>query len=151
MQSDGALEELLKRDPRYPAEAYHFVMDALAYTVKKIGKRRHVTGKELLYGIRDLAQDAWGLMSLHVLNSWGIQATDDFGEIVFNMVNAGLLSKTETDSKDDFKGVYRFQETFGRPAAPKLDEHGHIHRKLPHIQPGEKISWISLFGASGLN
>jgi len=151
MQGNSALDELLKRDPRYAPEAYEFVMDTLAYTVKKIGERRHVTGRELLFGIRDFALDCWGLMARHVLNSWGIRSTDDFGEIVFNMVNAGLLSKTETDRKEDFSNVYGFVEAFDESYSPDLDENGHVRRKLPHLGPGGKATWIPFFGETGVN
>ena len=151
MQRNGAFEELMKRDPRYQPEAYEFVMDALAYTVRTVGEKRHITGRELLVGVRDLALDCWGLMARHVLESWGIRSTDEFGEIVFNMVNAGLLSKTEQDDKTDFKNVYRFVEAFDKSYSPELDEHGHIRRKIPGMQLGASGAWQSFFGDTGWN
>lgn len=148
MQGSSAMDELMKREPRYSADAYGFVMDALAYTVKQIGERRHITGHELLYGIRDLALDSWGLMARKVLNSWGVRTTDDFGEIVFNMVSAGLLSKTEQDDKNDFKSVYGFVEAFDKSYSFELDEHGRVRRKVSQAPPEP---WTSLFGDTGLN
>jgi uncharacterized repeat protein (TIGR04138 family) len=73
-----------------------------------------VTGFELLVGIRDLALERYGPMAKAVLNSWGVRTTDDFGAIVFNMVNAGLLSKTEEDHIEDFHAVYDFDDAFVR-------------------------------------
>ncbi len=131
----GALDELLNNDRRYDRAAYGFVMDALAFTVQQLDERRHVTGRELLFGIRDLALDCWGPMARHVLASWGVHTTDDFGEIVFNLVEAGLMSKTEDDTLDEFRGVYDFDKVFDKSALPELDEHGHIRRKLPDFYP----------------
>jgi len=148
MQANGALDELLERDPRYPAEAYAFVMEALSHTVNRVGERRHVTGRELLGGVRELALDSWGLMARHVLRSWGITRTDDFGEIVFNLVGAGLLSKTEEDRKQDFHAVYGFVEAFDKSYSLDLDEHGQARRKLPPVQLG---TWTPFLDDNGLN
>jgi len=104
------IAEIMKRDARYTYEAYTFILEALGYTVKKIGQRRHVTGEELCFGIRDCAWERFGYLARAVFNSWGIKSTEDFGHIVFNLVDAGLMGKTETDSRDDFKAVYDFQE-----------------------------------------
>ena len=90
-QSHG---EPVKGTSRYSPEAYQFVMEALSCTVKKIGERRHLTGRELLEGIRDLALDSWGLMARPVLNSWGVNSTDDFGEIVFSLIDARAVGLT---------------------------------------------------------
>ncbi|MFW6158672.1 MAG: Minf_1886 family protein [Planctomycetota bacterium] len=139
----GALEELLKKDHRYQRAAYGFVMDSLAYTVRRAGERRHVTGRELLFGIRDFALDCWGPMARHVLNAWGVHATDDFGEIVFNLVDIGLMSKTDEDRKDEFRDVYGFVEAFDQASLPELDEHGHVRRRLPGFTPQ---SWSSFLG-----
>lgn len=108
------IEAILERDPRYRVDAYIFVHDALSHTVNKLRKRRHVTGRELLDGIRELAIAHYGLMARTVLNSWGVHATDDFGNIVFNLVDAGLLGKTEEDKVEDFHAVYDFDEVFVR-------------------------------------
>lgn len=151
MQGDPRFEEMIKQDPRYSPEAYQFVMEALAFTVKQVGERRHVTGHELLFGIRDLAIDYWGLMARHVLESWGVRKTGDFGDIVFNMIRCGLLSKTDKDAKDDFRGVYEFGEAFDGARLPDLDEHGRIRRKAGPPRPQDPAAWINLFGDSGIN
>ena len=105
---EETIELLLTRDPRYRREAYLFVREALDYTQKTIVQSgqeglRHVTGQELLAGIRSCAVEAFGPMALMVLEDWGVRRCEDFGEIVFNMIECGLLSKTDKDSREDFK------------------------------------------------
>jgi uncharacterized repeat protein (TIGR04138 family) len=109
---ENPLDQMVANDPRFKPEAYVFVHDALGHTWAKLKQRRHVTGRELLDGIRELALERYGPMALPVLNSWGVRTTDDIGAIVFNMVQAGLLSKTEEDRIEDFHAVYDFDEVF---------------------------------------
>ncbi len=106
------VENICQKDPRYKADAYEFLMEALFFTQKTLKKSYHVSGKELLEGIRKLVPERFGPMSLTVLEHWGLHKTDDFGEIVFNLVEAGLLKKTEEDKISDFKDVYDFKEVF---------------------------------------
>jgi uncharacterized repeat protein (TIGR04138 family) len=120
---DEILNSIVAQDPRYHREAYLFLREALEHTQRALKKAKkpepqHVTGKELLDGIREYAVAQYGPMSKMVLNEWGIHATEDFGEIVFNMVDHGLLSKTPDDSRDHFKGGYDFDEAFARPFRP---------------------------------
>jgi uncharacterized repeat protein (TIGR04138 family) len=121
---DQVLETILARDPRYPREAYLFLREALDFTQKNISKEnkdtvRHVTGQELLEGIREYALAQFGPMTLTVFEEWGVRRGEDFGEIVFNLVENRLLSKTDQDSRDDFKGVYDFTQAFRQPFLPK--------------------------------
>jgi uncharacterized repeat protein (TIGR04138 family) len=114
----AGLAELVQRDPRYAYEAYEFVFEALNHTQKQLGRvpsgepgegtesQHHVSGPELLEGIRDLALREFGFMARTVFQMWGIRQTDDFGEIVFNLVEAGLMSKTNEDSRQDFHHIY---------------------------------------------
>jgi len=104
------VEEIIRKDPRYKPDVYSFVMQALWFTQKKIARTGHVTGRELLVGIKELGLEQYGPMAKVVFNHWGVQKTDDFGAIVFNMVDAGLMQKTDEDSVEDFKGVYDFDE-----------------------------------------
>jgi uncharacterized repeat protein (TIGR04138 family) len=97
---------LCKQDPRYKPEAYLFVVAALHFTVSKLPERRHVTGKELLEGIRIYGLDQFGPLSRQVFEHWGIEETEDFGHIVFQLADAKLLRKTDEDSLADFQGVY---------------------------------------------
>jgi uncharacterized repeat protein (TIGR04138 family) len=78
-----------------------------------------VTGRELLSGIRTYALAQFGPMAMTVLDEWGVTRCEDFGEIVFNMVDAGLLSKTDSDSREDFQGGYSFDEAFRNPFLPQ--------------------------------
>lgn len=110
------LEDLVNRDPRYAYEAYEFVFAALAHTQKRLGRvpprdgpaesEYHVSGRELLEGVRDLALREFGLMARTVFRIWGINRTDDVGELVFNLVEANLMSKTNQDQRLDFHDVY---------------------------------------------
>jgi len=110
-----ALQELAVRDKRYDLEAYVFVQRSLGYLLDNLGRRRHVGGRELLEGIREFALKEYGPLARDVLAHWGVRSCEDFGEIVFGMVDTGLLSKTEQDSKDDFRGGYDFEDVFERP------------------------------------
>jgi len=107
------VEEIYVKDSRYKPDAYEFVMQSLYFTQKKMKKEGHLSGKELLHGIRDFACEQFGPMTKTVLEHWGITKTDDFGNIVFNMVEKKVLSKTEEDRISDFKDVYDFEKAFG--------------------------------------
>ncbi|MBI2193098.1 MAG: hypothetical protein HYU36_14055 [Planctomycetes bacterium] len=109
---EDALARLTRANPRYALEAYYFLYEALDFTQKKLDREGHVTGRELLEGIRALALEQFGLMARTVLESWGVQTTDDFGEMVFLLVLNDLLKKTDKDCRDDFRNVYDFREAF---------------------------------------
>ncbi|MDH3981671.1 MAG: hypothetical protein OES84_02085 [Kiritimatiellaceae bacterium] len=113
------LDPILKKDLRYSAEAYIFVREGLDFTVRKLDKPRHVSGQELLDGMREHALKEYGPVSKRVLSEWGINECVDFGNIVFNLVNEGLLGKTDEDTIEDFMGGYDFHEAFIQPFKPK--------------------------------
>ncbi len=120
---DEALEKILARDPRFSRDAYHFVRESLDYTQKLISKEnrgsvRHITGQELLDGIRQFALAQFGPMTVTVLEEWGVKNCRDFGDIVFNMVESSLLAKTEKDTRDDFNTGYDFTDAFRKPYWP---------------------------------
>jgi len=117
--TEDLLETILKRDPRYTESAYFFVRDALDHTVRQFDKPRHISGQELLAGIREYAIAEYGPVTKRVLADFGINECIDFGNIVFNLVNEGLLGKTEEDSIEDFAGGYDFSEAFDEPFRPK--------------------------------
>lgn len=121
---EEALALLLAKDSRYPRDAYHFLKEALDFTQKLIskenkGKVRHVTGQELLDGIRQHALQQFGPMTVTVFEEWGIHSGKDFGEMVFNMVENSLLAKTEKDSREDFQVSYDFTDAFQKPFWPE--------------------------------
>ena len=113
LDKDAAILDLLRRDPRYRADAYHFVFEALDYTLNLRGVgRRHVSGPEIMDGVRRLALERFGYMARCVFEHWGVTCTDDFGEIVFNLISADLLQKTADDRKEDFYGLFDFEDAF---------------------------------------
>jgi uncharacterized repeat protein (TIGR04138 family) len=121
---NDAVFDICKKDTRYNPDAYFFLVEALDVTVKDIRKQqpdheRHVTGKELLDGIKEYALDEFGPMAFTVFSEWGVHATEDFGELVFNLVEAGRLGTTENDSRADFKDRYSFEEAFVHPFEPQ--------------------------------
>jgi len=110
------IAEIVRRDRRFAYEAYEFIFDALGHTQKRVGRapnedeppgeEHHVSGKEIVAGAVDLARQEFGFMARTVFQQWGIRRTDDLGEIVFNLIEANLLSKTDADSRADFHDVF---------------------------------------------
>ena len=102
----------------YHPMAYKFVFSALRFTQEQLGRDRsteatgHISGPELLDGIRRLGLQHFGMMSIVVFKTWGIHSTDDFGKIVFQLIEAGEMRKTDDDQLDDFLGVYDFGKVF---------------------------------------
>lgn len=117
---------ICKEDSRFNRKAYTFVRQALDHTVKELkkktpertGKSQHVTGAELLEGIRSFALDQFGPMTKTVLTTWGITRCSDFGDIVFNLIDYNVFSKTESDRREDFANLYDFEEAFVKPFVP---------------------------------
>ena len=106
----------------FPREAFQFVRDGLAHAVvmshgegqtgDASDESKHVSGQQLCLGLRDYAIEKYGRLAGTVLEHWGLYTTDDFGRIVFAMVEVGLMRKTEEDTPEDFMGVYDFAEAF---------------------------------------
>lgn len=114
-QTGKILNDLVARDPRYPKAAYLFVQEGLIKTLKMFwepGKPGHMTGPQLLEGLRELAIESFGRRAKATLNAWGIFKCEDFGEIVFNLIEAGLMTKQDTDTKTHFQGGYDFNTAF---------------------------------------
>src|ERR671919_1932787 len=135
-----ALESLVGTDTRYHRDGYIFLRDALDFTTKQQKKIkgvsvRHVSGPELLDGVRQYALKEFGPMVMTVFDSWGIRASEDIGHMVFNLIGAGIFGKTEEDSIGDFKNVYDFEEAFVRPFAPAKPETGKPTTPLPAPKP----------------
>ena len=119
-----AVGQIVKKDPRYDVQAYIFLREALDYSIKllnkpKDGPGRHVSGQELIEGIRQHALQEFGPMAMTVLGAWGIRRCEDFGELVFNLVSAGVLGKTDADRREDFAGGYEFDVAFRKPFRPR--------------------------------
>lgn len=117
------IEQICEEDPRYHEQAYHFIREALDYTVKMLekpteGPARHVSGQELLEGIRQFALEEYGAMAFTVLEHWNVKSCEDFGNLVFKLVDKGVLGKTDHDSPTDFQSGYDFSEAFSSPYMP---------------------------------
>ena len=112
LEFDERLRALAKIDRRYDVEAYRFVFEGLNHTLSKLPEPRHVTARELLDGIRELAKEKFGFMARTVFDNWGVHHTSDFGEMVFSLVNYGFMGKTDEDKREDFDSVYDFKKVF---------------------------------------
>jgi uncharacterized repeat protein (TIGR04138 family) len=123
------LIQLVAKDPRYKPAAYEFLFEALEFTRARLAKSsgtkvKHISGRELLEGIRELAVQQFGFLAKTVFNQWGIYATSDFGNMVFNLVESGEMEKTDQDSRSDFDEVYDFEEVFEHNFRIELEQHG---------------------------
>ena len=135
---EEAFNRIRAKDPRYHRDAYLFVREALDHTQKTSGRDprgriRHVSGQELLAGIRDYALQQFGPMAMTVFEEWGVRGCADFGEIVFNMIGVDWLAKTDKDSRADFAAGYDFDEAFRKPFLPK----GKQARPAPEASPAQ--------------
>jgi uncharacterized repeat protein (TIGR04138 family) len=111
---EGIMDRIRIREPRFDEQAYLFVLSALEMCQAQMSVRRHITGVELARAARDLALDRFGLMARVVLEHWGISSTADIGDIVFTLVEMGLLLSQPQDTRDEFVGVFDFDLAFER-------------------------------------
>jgi uncharacterized repeat protein (TIGR04138 family) len=117
---------ICKEDTRYDRKAYDFVRLGLDHTVKELRKKetgraeksRHVSGPELLDGLRAYALEQYGPLAKTVLNAWGVNRCRDFGDIVFNLIEYNVFSKTESDRREDFSDIFNFEDAFVKPFQP---------------------------------
>ena len=111
---DPKILDLTRADSRLAYEAYEFVCDAVGFTQDRLGRtdieagedENHVSGEELLRGACAMAVRDFGMMAPTVFRHWGIRRTDDFEEIVFKLIEAGRLSRSDEDDPDDFHAVF---------------------------------------------
>lgn len=115
------LIKLLCEDHRYKFDAYAFIREGLDYAQQllypakgepdsKVKLSRHITGQDLCHAMRHLAHDRYGYLALPVLQSWGLRSTSDFGEVVYNLIKIGIMSKSPGDSREHFDDVYDFEQ-----------------------------------------
>ena len=130
---EAALTEITEREPRYDRASYHFLREALDFTLKErkkaTGQSGHVSGHHLLDGIRRYALKQFGPMVVTVFEHWGLSSTEDFGRMVFALVDAAIFSKTDEDSLEDFNGAYSFEDAFVTPFVP-----------MPRAMPARRIT-----------
>lgn len=126
LEFNEVVELIHKEDPRFDRKAYTFVRQGLDHTVKELRKKdtgraqrsQHVSGPELLDGLRMFALDQYGPLTKTVLNSWGITRCQHFGDIVFNLIEYNVFSKTDSDRREDFADIYTFEDAFVKPFLP---------------------------------
>jgi len=132
---------ICKEDARYDRKAYSFIREGLDYAVKELKKKNterskqslHITGSELLTGIRVYALDQFGPLTITVLNSWGVRRCGDMGEIVFNLIEYNVFSKTENDRREDFGEIYTFEDAFVKPFLPQNPPHRDGRISVPKV------------------
>lgn len=110
------------KDPRYKLDSYIFVMRSLDFYHTKAGEVRHYSGQELVKGMLEFAAKQYGPLACDILKNWGIEKTDDFGHIVYNLITIGLIKKTEDDSVCDFYNVIDFKTFFSKQQYFKIDK-----------------------------
>ena len=110
--ADEVLDQLQERNPRFHTRSYVFVLQALHSVIQSLDEPRHISGRELTEGVRELALCRYGPMARTVLEHWGIHRTEDVGHVVFAMVEQGILIKQDGDQPEDFADVFDFEEAF---------------------------------------
>jgi uncharacterized repeat protein (TIGR04138 family) len=125
LEFEEAVEAIVARNSRFDRDAYQFVRESLDFTVQRLKKMRpgrssHVSARELLDGIRLFALNQFGPMVVTVLDYWGIRRCEDFGEMVYLLIQTGAFGQSETDSQKDFEGAYTFHDAFVAPFLPSV-------------------------------
>jgi uncharacterized repeat protein (TIGR04138 family) len=125
---ERSIEELAQADRRFPPAAYMLVFEGLELSLSRMTRRRHVAPAELLDGIRQAALDQWGLLARTVLASWNIRTTADIGDVVFNLIDRGLLVAGDDDHRAQFAGAFDFEEGFDERFLSELE------RRPPRVE-----------------
>lgn len=120
---DGVMDRIRLREPRFHEHAFLFVLAALEFCQQRLTERRHITGGELAVACRDLALERYGLMARLVLDHWGVRCTSDIGDIVFTLVDLGLLISQPNDAREEFTAVFEFDDAFERQYPWKSVQH----------------------------
>ena len=134
---NAIIKAIQENDSRYSSGAYYFLREALDYTIKDTFDNddtssrlsQHISGQELLEGIKQYALERYGPMAFELFRNWGVNNCKDFGNIVFNLVDCQVLGKNESDSPKDFEKGYNFKKTFQEPFVPKNG----VHIKKPRL------------------
>ncbi len=125
----STVEAIVARDPRFERDAYLFVREALEYTTKQQKKKSgavplecHVSGQQLLEGVRQFALLQYGPMVPTVFEHWRIRSCEDIGSIVFNLIDAQEFGKSAQDTIEDFRRGFDFHEAFVQPFRPEASD-----------------------------
>lgn len=143
LEFEEAVESIVTRDPRFDRVAYQFLRESLDFTVQRLkkirpGRSSHVSAHELLDGIRLFALKQFGPMVVTVLDYWGIRRCEDFGEMVYLLIQTGAFGQSETDSQRDFEGAYTFHDAFVAPFLPSVPPESSRKRRRATAEPGPK-------------
>ena len=111
---DGVMDRIRLREPRFHEHAFLFVLAALEFSQLRLPERRHISGRELVEACRDLALERYGVMARVVLDHWSVRTTADLGDIVFTLVDLGLLISQPNDAREEFTAVFEFDDAFER-------------------------------------
>jgi uncharacterized repeat protein (TIGR04138 family) len=124
-----SMEQLIRDDGRYPPEAYAFLHEGLSRASRKVhggstppGEKRHVTAEQHCMELKDLAVERWGMLARTVLAKWNVTGTVDFGNMVYMLAEAGHIKTSPTDSHDDYRDVFDFDEAFGGEGSFEMKE-----------------------------
>ena len=123
LRFDAAVENIVQREKRFDPGAYFLLKDALDFTLKRTreesGEERHVSGEELIFGFRDYAIQEFGPMAHTLLREWGVHTCSDVGDMVFELIEEGMFGKQDSDTKEDFRDHFDFEESFRDPFLPE--------------------------------
>jgi len=111
---DGIMDRIRLREPRFREGAYLFVLAALEHSQSRLPERRHISGAELAAAVRELALQRFGVTARLVLEHWGVRTTSDIGDIVFTLVDLGLLISQPNDTREEFSELFDFGVAFER-------------------------------------
>jgi uncharacterized repeat protein (TIGR04138 family) len=120
---EESVASIIRRDGRYDGQAYLFLKEALDFTLKRVmdesgGKGRHVSGRELLEGFRDLALEQFGPMAATLMDEWGVNECRDVGNMVFLLIEEQVFGRQESDKPEDFDAVFDFRKSLREPFLP---------------------------------
>jgi uncharacterized repeat protein (TIGR04138 family) len=118
---EKSIEELARQDRRYPPAAYMLVFEGLERALAKLPARRHVTPHELAEGVREVALEQWGLLARSVLESWNVRSAGGIGDLVFNLIERGLLVAGADDSRAQFEDAFDFHDGLDRAFLTELE------------------------------
>ena len=123
IQFEQAVAAILQRDKRFDPHAYFFLKDALDFTLKRIaegnsGQARHVSGPELVTGVRDLALEQFGPMAATLMSEWGVRKCGDVGDMVFHLIEEQIFGKQDSDRPEDFAGNFDLEDSLRAPFIP---------------------------------
>lgn len=102
MDNEKIMCELAAKSPGYTPEAFQFVAETVTWMAEKMDTHRHLTAAELVGGVGDMAAEHYGALAKEVLNSFGVRRANDVGDIVYMLIDTGILCASPDDRREDF-------------------------------------------------